>query len=231
MVKKDTKKIYDNFIIQLRSGNMTKNKLYDLFIPDRDDLNYKIKSKLIKNKIDLAINDENSDTHKIYYFLYRTLKKYNNVYKQKKLDITDEKQKEFLEYQEECIKDNEECLELLKLKEQELILREQRIENEEKRLKVKEKNLKYRLNKLNNRQTFDENDSNKEFVTFFRTHLKITNNITDTLSKRDISKYFENINKEYKYNKEDLYEFINNKAKTKWKTYGKWAYLKIIDFY
>lgn len=229
MVRKDTKKIYDNFIMELRGGNMTKNKLYDLFIPDSDDLNYKIKSKLIKKKIDNAINDENSDTYKIYYFLYRTLKKYNNVYKQKKLDITDEKQKEFLEYQEECIKDNEEYLELLKLKEQELILREQRIENEERRLHVKEKNLKYRLNKLNNRQTFDEKDSNKEFVTFFRQHLKITNNITDTLSKRDISKYFENINKSYKYNKEDLYEFINNKAKTKWKTYGKWCYLSFLN--
>ena len=193
-----------------------------------------LKSNCIKQRKNLILTITTDEKkliphQKNYKYMYNLLKKYHKLYNTKKLTITDKEQKEFLDYQEQTIIDNEERIEKIKKKEQELIEREQNIKKEEERLIVKEKNLKNKLNKLNNRPIFNENDSNETFVNFFRQHLKITNNINDTLSKRDISKYFENINKEYKYKKEDLYEFIDNTAKTKYKSYSKWIYLRFVN--
>ena len=183
-----------------------------------------------RNLVLALTTDGTHITHqKNYKYMYNLLKEYHKLYNKKKLTITDEEQQEFLDYHEQTIIDHEERLEIIKKKEQELIEREQNIKTEETRLIVKEKNLKNRLNKLNNRPIFNENDSNETFVTFFRQHLKITNNINDTLSKRNISKYFENINNKYVYDKEDLYEFIDNKSKTKYKSYGKWIYLRFVN--
>jgi hypothetical protein len=233
--------------------NITPENFAEFFIPnDYDTVSAKNKrskgygeiltissncKKQRKNLVLALTTDGAHITHqKNYKYMYNLLKEYHKLYNTKKLTITDKEQQDFLDYQEQTIIEDEQRLEIIKKKEQELIEREQEliekeqnIKKEEERLKVKDKNLKNRLNKLNNRPIFNENDSNETFVNFFRQHLKITNNINDTLSKRDVSKYFKNINKEYVYDKEELYEFIDNIAKTKYKSYSKWIYLRFVN--